>query len=208
LGNHIIVFCKNPELGKVKTRVAKTSGDEKALEIYNQLLDITRDVVSQVNSAIVHIYYHDHIDQSDQWPRSYSKYKQVTGDLGMRMKSAFADIFALDAYAKVAIIGSDCPYLTSDIFDQAFCDLENNDLVLGPSTDGGYYLLGMRIFFPDAFDDIDWSTEKVLSQTKHRINAANHSFGTLASLEDVDTYDQWLAFEAFKRTNDKESVSL
>lgn len=110
------------------------------------------------------------------------------------MKNAFKSVF--NAYSeqdtcKVVIIGSDCPYLTPSIMDDAFFCLEQADFVVGPTYDGGYYLLGMKIFTPNIFDDIEWSTESVFDQTIDKIKNQGSTFQLLPTLHDIDTEDDW-----------------
>ena len=140
--NALIIFIKNPELGKVKTRIARTTGDEKALDIYFQLSKITRENALLLRGVTCYLFYSDFVDSMDNWSNIiFQKKLQIQGDLGEKMQAAFAEI--LNLHPRVCIIGSDCPLLSTDILNQAFMGLEKNDFVVGPSTDGGYYLLGM-----------------------------------------------------------------
>jgi uncharacterized protein len=199
LANHIIVFCKNPKLGHVKTRVAATAGDVVAFEVYKQLLSITFGIVDSLDDSHIHIYYDAFIDNDDLWPNKspYSKHIQSGSDLGQRMRNAFKDVFLQDAEAKVLIIGSDCPYLRTSDFSVAFDLLDDREVVLGPSDDGGYYLLGLSLMIDGLFDDIDWSTEHVLNQTVSKIMAP-YNYHRLPVLEDIDTYDQWLRYKSIE----------
>ena len=134
--NALIIFIKNPQLGKVKTRVAQTVGDEKALEIYLKLLKITRQntkILLRSNSfgkaVKCHLFYSDFINTHDEWsPKDYKKHVQNGADLGARMANAFSDI--LKTHEKVCIIGSDCPMLSADILNQAFDILEGKEFVI------------------------------------------------------------------------------
>ena len=102
------------------------------------------------------------------------------------MKAAFEDLLPL--YHKVAIIGSDCPYLSPALIDEAFAALDRVDVVLGPSNDGGYYLLGMRSMTNTLFEDISWSTGEVLGQSLDKLWLAGKSFAKLDYLDDIDVY--------------------
>jgi len=184
--NRLLIFVKNPQLGKVKTRLAQTVGNEQALAIYLQLLYHTQSISSQlmVNRAV---YYSSFIDRADIWPETqFKKYEQTGTDLGERMKNAFATAFA-EGFEKVVIIGSDCPQLTSTHIQQAFDMLSTRDAVIGPAEDGGYYLLGMNRLLPELFVNKAWSSAEVLPQTIADFERLQLSYYCLETLQDVDT---------------------
>ena len=148
----LFVFVRNPELGKVKTRLAAAIGDQKALDIYNFLLQHTKQVTQNLPCDKA-IYYSVKIRENDLWNEdSYQKHQQYGTDLGSRMQQAFINSFA-DGYEKAVIIGSDLPDLKEQHIVEAFQQLDSNDVVLGPAKDGGYYLLGMKIMQPDIFQN-------------------------------------------------------
>ena len=105
------------------------------------------------------------------------------------MQVAFRNAFEINQ--KVVIVGSDCASLTSEIIQQAFDQLDENDFVIGPALDGGYYLLGMRTFEPSVFEDIEWSTEQVLPQTISKIEVLNKRYYLLPALSDIDYEADW-----------------
>lgn len=186
----LLIFIRNPQPGKVKTRLARTVGDDEALRIYRILLEKTRLAASNV-AASRWVLYSDFMDEQDQWPAAdFHKMVQQPGDLGERMAQAFQAAFAAGA-RQVAIIGSDCPDLTGGVLEQAFTALDTADNVIGPVPDGGYYLLGMRIFDPSLFSNIEWSTQTVRSITLTRIAAAGKTCVLLPMLTDVDTEEDW-----------------
>lgn len=186
----LLIFVKNPEAGKVKTRLSKTVGRDKALAVYQKLLAYTRNVASPVE-ADKQVWYSRYIDVNDQWdPKQYSKVIQQGKDLGERMKYAFAEAFR-NGYKKVVIIGSDCAELSSGIIEQAFDSLGKQDVVIGPSVDGGYYLLGMKRLHPNLFEDIEWSTPVVLSKTLERVKQERLGLHLLPELNDVDDEADW-----------------
>ena len=126
--NAIILFTKNPELGKVKTRLAKTIGNERALEIYKKLLTHTQSIVNPID-ADKFVFYSDSINTDDQWSATdYYKKLQFDGDLGQRMAAAFQEVFSL-GYQSICIIGSDCYELTSATIGEGFAKLANFDTV-------------------------------------------------------------------------------
>ena len=181
----LMIFVKNPELGKAKTRLAKTIGNEAALQIYELLLDKTHEVVQPLEIDL-QVHYTSFIDQNDLWENEkFSKQLQLQADLGEKMRSAFENSFA-SGFKKVCIIGSDCYDLTTAILESAFEQLSNHDFVIGPSKDGGYYLLGMTEFQPSLFQDISWSTSTVFSETIKKITSLNKNYSELPLLSDVD----------------------
>jgi uncharacterized protein len=182
---HLIIFVKNPVLGNVKTRLAATIGDEKALEIYQLLLRYTRDLTQRFPVSKT-VYYSDFIDVNDIWSNSvYKKSLQKGEDLGQRMKNAFIDSFE-SGFERVCIIGCDCYQLTATVLNNAFDNLATSDVTIGPSTDGGYYLLGMNRLQSALFEGIAWSTPEVLEQTLHILDDYHLQVSFLPLLTDVD----------------------
>jgi rSAM/selenodomain-associated transferase 1 len=185
----IIIFIKNPELGKAKTRLASTVGPERALGIYIALLGHTRRVVSSVPARRL-LYYSSFIDTQDEWSdKDFDKYLQIKGGLGEKMATAFQQAF--ENGAPVLIVGSDCAQLTPDILLSAIESLNKNDVVIGPAEDGGYYLLGMNRFLPELFRGISWSTEQVFPQTLTILEKLGASYGLLPTLSDIDYEEDW-----------------
>lgn len=181
----IIIFVRRPILGKVKTRLAKSLGADKALAIYKTLLAHTVGITIKL-SADKFVYYADEIEEQDGWNNEvYQKRKQVEGELGHKMQAAFEDCFK-EGYNRVLIIGSDCYELTTEIVEKAFSQLEDADLVAGPAKDGGYYLLGMKQPNPTIFDLEAWSNADVLKSTLMRCKGAGLSYYLLPTLNDVD----------------------
>ena len=181
----LIVFVKNSELGLVKTRLAKTIGDEKALVIYRALVEKTKAVIDDLKVQKA-IYYSDYIDEYDQFSEDgYSKRLQMGEDLGERMKNTFEAAFNL-GFKKAVIIGSDCWELTTGIVEAAFTGLDESDFVLGPARDGGYYLMGMKKVLPEIFCNKTWSSENVLVDTLIDIDRSGKSKILLETLSDVD----------------------
>lgn len=181
----LILFARNPELGKVKTRLAKTLGDEAALEVYKQLLLHTQQVTQSLE-ADKYVFFAEAFDASNFniW-NGYEIREQVPGDLGNRMLHAFQTLFQSN-YNKLIIIGSDCPDLTTAIIQEAYAALDTADAVIGPSKDGGYYLLGMKQLLPSLFSNKSWSTEIVMAQTVEALKNAGYSYSLLTALQDVD----------------------
>ena len=184
--NLIIIFVRNPELGKVKTRLSKSIGDPAALKIYKILLSHTKSVLNSISADKV-VYYSEEIQQNDLWSEIlYLKKLQKGTDLGTRMKHAFETAFN-DLYEKVVIVGSDLYDLNTTHIENALEDLENHDLVIGPSLDGGYYLLGMKELHSAVFKNKSWGTDSVLESTLKDLK--QQKVKLLEALNDIDTFE-------------------
>lgn len=186
----IIVFVKNPELGKVKTRLASTLGKEKALEIYNKLIEYTRNVLVKIQTANIYVFYSSFVDFEDEWSNDiFEKRLQADGGLGTKITSAVKKIF--EDCNQVIIIGSDCPQLTSSHIEDAFIKLETHNVVIGPSEDGGYYLLAMDSYYPGLFHDINWSTDTVCDETLQKAKYLGLNSCKIETLSDIDYEEDW-----------------
>ena len=181
----LMIFVKNPVQGKVKTRLARTVGKKKALAIYNDLLEYTRNSTRDTDCHKV-VFYSDFVDNNDIWNQTvFNKKVQFGRDLGERMKNAFKTMFG-HGFQKVVIIGSDCPEISPALIDNAFGMLDYTDVVIGPATDGGYYLLGLKQMHDALFEKKSWSTSLILSETIGELNARSIPFLLLPELSDVD----------------------
>jgi len=189
----LIIFQKNAVLGKVKTRLAVSVGDEKALEIYKWLTERTHSAAKEL-SVHKFLFFSDYVPQVSEFSSPYFKTELQSGsDLGERMSRAFEFLFA-KGYERVVIIGTDCPELSSNLLKDAFRALDQSDLVFGPAEDGGYYLMGMNQFYPDLFVSIPWSTDQVLELSLDRAEAMGLEYDLLGILSDIDTLDDWKKF--------------
>jgi rSAM/selenodomain-associated transferase 1 len=194
----IIIFVRNPELGKVKTRLAKEIGDEQTLKVYKELLQHTHNVTSNVDCDKF-VYYVDYINENDLWENELFQKRLQAGEmLGDRMMLAFMELFQL-GYSKLLIIGSDCPELTSFVIDDAFDMLDTNDVVIGPSSDGGYYLLGLRKLIPDLFSNKQWSTATVLADTIKDTVRLRKTCVFLPELSDIDTVEDLQKYQQMQK---------
>lgn len=178
----IIVFEKNKILGKVKTRLAATVGDEKALELYSEMVRYTHEIIEQ-GEQVNFIYYSDFLPTDHS--ANFQHGLQHGVDLGDRMMNALIDIKA-KGFKKVVLIGTDCLELTNDIISFGFDMLDLNDIVIGPATDGGYYLIGMNQIYIELFENMEWSTSHVLTETLNRCAELKLSVGVLPALNDID----------------------
>ena len=190
--NALIVFQKNAVLGKVKSRLAATIGEEKALEIYKSLLLHTYSETRKLNGIDTWIFFSDFIEPESGYMAEY-KETQIGEDLGERMSNAFQKLFQ-KGYKKVVIIGTDCPEIQSSDIDAAFQSLEKKEVCIGPALDGGYYLLGMRRFNESLFQNIPWSSPEVAKITLEILNFDQVSYELLKTLRDIDTEEDLIAF--------------
>jgi uncharacterized protein len=195
MSNALIIFVRNPALGKVKTRIARVLGDEKALEIYYELLNHTHSITNDL-AVKKSIFYGEFIDKNDLWENEiYQKFTQESSpDLGIRMACAFRDMLR-DGNEKVIIIGSDCLELTTDILNDSFKQLADNETVIGRATDGGYYLLGFDFkkigercaeVLKATFYNKQWSHENVADEAIEAFKKFNLKYAEMPILNDVD----------------------
>jgi rSAM/selenodomain-associated transferase 1 len=184
----LIIFYRNPKAGKVKTRLAATVGDQKALEIF-RTLSLRTKVITETLQVEKIVFYSDSIDLIDIWSNAtYLKALQHGENLGEKMKSAFDAAFET-GYSSVCIIGTDCYELTTEIIERAFEGLKSADAVIGPARDGGYYLLGMNRPHQEVFQGKAWSTETVFRETIRDFDQLQVKYVILQVLRDVDSED-------------------
>ena len=191
--NALIVFTRNPILGEVKTRIAKSCGDKKALNIYKKLLSNNSNLLENLINIKTLIYY-DKVIENKIYRDKYEKKIQVEGSLGYKMYCAFLDC-KKKGFKNIIIIGSDCPYITPKTIELAFKKLNENSFVIGPSFDGGYYLLGMKEVRKELFENKKWGSNMVLKNTINDIKTAKKSYYLLEELNDIDYYEDWLKYQ-------------
>ena len=195
----LIVFLKYPKNGKVKTRLAKNFDESFATEFYKLCVErlIAEFNSELLNDADIFLYCSDieEIDPARNWLGTEFIYSyQQRGNLGIRMWSAFEELFK-SGYKKAVIVGTDIPDLNSEIINNSFELLNKYDSVIGPSSDGGYYLLGIKQNHPELFEEINWSTSRVLNETLKRLENLKLSNYLLNKLIDIDTADnlsEWI----------------
>ena len=175
-----IVMCKAPELGKVKTRLAAEIGNAQALRVYEALLRIT--LQSSTSSTWETVLAVDG-DRTRMPQHSHRTIAQRGDELGVRICNAIIDA---GSYERIVVIGADAPRVTHRHIADAFHALESHDVVLGPATDGGYWLIGMQQLHPDLFADIPWSTDRVLACTLERCEQHARTVALLETLSDID----------------------
>lgn len=214
--NALIVFIKYPEPGKVKTRLAKDIGNEKACAIYKLLAEkvIKKVFIKNPSTYDVHFFFTpaDKETEISTWLKPIlndnqgikTQFRTQEGrNLGEKMSNAFKEILQEKGCKKCIIIGTDCPEIDTTLIENAFGVLKEKDIVIGPCTDGGYYLLGMsrpvpvsfeQGFVPDLFIDIDWSTDRVFEQTMEKVRKNNVSCSILKILTDIDTQEDFYRY--------------
>ena len=182
----LIIFAKNPIKGKVKTRLAKVIGNEKALAIYEFLLGHIQQEIRQL-AVDIEVHYSHFIDYDDDWQHDRLEKKlQTEGDLGEKMGHAFHQAFA-NGYQHIIGIGTDIYDLNANDIQAGFDQLKKNPYCFGPANDGGYYLIGMTQYQPQIFQNKSWSTASVLKETLRDLPPENVAL--LQEKMDVDTIE-------------------
>lgn len=200
----VIQFAKWPQGGRVKTRLMPALGERGALSAH---LALTGAVLGNLQATGLPLaFWWDRAapakHEGDELLRRLQNLGipqgvQTGTDLGERMTRALSG--GLEHYERVVIVGSDCPSVDPDYVHQAVAELEENDLVLGPSEDGGYVLIGARRVVPGLLADINWGTEQVRQQTLARAQALGLSCTCLPERWDVDEPEDWQRFLALSR---------
>jgi rSAM/selenodomain-associated transferase 1 len=190
----VIVFVKNRTPGKVKTRLAKTIGNQGALDVYTELVNVTEKATQNVQ-ADKRIYFSDAVANTP-WQRQYKAVQQGT-DLGKRMQNAFKKGFE-DGYKRIVLIGSDLPDITANHINQGLEAIKQNDAVFGPAEDGGYYLIGLSKMHHFIFENKPWSQTSLLKETLRELHEKQVTFTTLETLNDIDTFEDLEASSFYK----------
>jgi len=193
----IAVFAKAPLLGQVKTRLAATIGDAKALELYQQLLDYIVDTLSVARLCSVDLWVtlEPNHSQWQYYKKSYalSICSQPDGNLGNRLTYVAEKTLADNDF--VLLVGADCPFIDGAYVEKAIDALADAAVVVGPAMDGGYVLLGMSEYSPVLFENIDWGTDRVYAQTIERLNSLGWSYRVLDALSDIDREEDLVLLE-------------
>ena len=188
--NCVLFFVKYPVAGQVKTRLAEQLGPDAAVDLYRSFVTDSLTALENLDAHLkIAIYPPDSESRFKQWlGEKYCYIPQIGSDLGQRMKNAFRRTFS-EGFNKVVVIGSDSPDLPAEYLELAFGALDTNNVVIGPSSDGGYYLIGFTKdkFLPEVFNRIRWSTEKVFEQTTNTLKNYKLKLYLLPLWHDVDT---------------------
>jgi rSAM/selenodomain-associated transferase 1 len=190
LVDQLTIFTRYPEPGLTKTRLIGALGEDGAAALQKELTERTVQKIDQLTktSTIEPVIYFENgnLASMQNWLGPDRLYKpQGDGNLGEKLKKAFGDAFSAGAQ-RVVTIGCDCPGLTNKHIGMAFDALYLKDLVLGPATDGGYYLIGINRPLDALFEDIPWSTNKVFETTVSLAQQLGLSIEILEELHDVD----------------------
>ena len=186
----LIVFTRYPEPGRSKTRLVPALGPDGAADLHRRMARHTLSWAKRLEGSRpvdtrVRFTGADQAAMADCFGSQFSYEPQGDGDLGLRLERAFRESFQ-GGCRRVIVVGTDCPQLSLRIVHQAFEHLRDHDLVIGPATDGGYYLIGLARHAESLFADIAWGTETVLMQTLTLALQAKLSMAVLPTLADVD----------------------
>ncbi len=189
--NALIVFLKYPETKKVKTRLGKDIGDWRAAELYREVAGFVADSFSRSENWTTFFFYTPKERKKEvlEWlgDKEVFFFAQQRDSLGQKMSHAFGKCFSL-GFRNVVIIGTDCVMITEEDVETAFSLLSGGqfEAVLGPATDGGYYLLGLRRKTDAVFQNIQWSTSLVFKETKKRMEESGLRHAVMRELADID----------------------
>ncbi|HYM79800.1 MAG TPA: TIGR04282 family arsenosugar biosynthesis glycosyltransferase [Candidatus Limnocylindria bacterium] len=184
----IALFARRPEAGRVKTRLSPALPSELAHRLYRGMLLDAFGALRAVPDVQRLLYWADPpvAAGEDSDPAGFEVRAQRGADLGARLANAFAELLDPPG-AHAIVIGADCPELGPRTLERALAALREHDLVLGPTIDGGYYLIGLRRPVPALFQDVHWGTEQVIAETRARAAATGTTWVELEPLADVDT---------------------
>jgi rSAM/selenodomain-associated transferase 1 len=202
--NALILFVKDPVPGNVKTRLGTTIGMERAAELYRSFAASSFAIATEMvkHNTRVFIWYAPGAEREAirAWVGNEEfMYEEQRGDsLGERMRHAFHEAFRLGA-TKTVILGTDIPEIDQSLVTSAFRSLDDHGIVIGPSSDGGYYLLGMAAPGIELFEGVPWSTDGVLPATLRLIERSRATVTLLAELSDIDTEEDYHRYLARKR---------
>lgn len=187
------MFARLPELGRVKTRLAAKLGDDRTLALYEAMLrDVMRGVGTSSEQLQIEVMWAPSPDANGDRLRTafapHAVAMQTGETLGDRLSMAFSERFFFHRTRAIIAIGVDDPSLPRELLDRAFELLDSCEWVLGPATDGGYYLIGCRAgaFHNSVFEGIEWGTPSVLSTTLERIRALQATVAVLPVRSDID----------------------
>ena len=195
-GELLIIFVKAPRPGHVKTRIAELIGPQPACDTYVALVGILVGNLQSLPKVQVRYTPDDAFLEIPRWVQpTWTTAPQGQGTLGERLTRAFGDAFNAGA-ERVVIIGSDAPDVSRADIEEAWASLDEQDVVIGPAEDGGYWLIGLRAEQSALFDDILWSSNAVFAQTMERARAANLRVKSLRTIPDIDTLEDLRRFQA------------
>jgi rSAM/selenodomain-associated transferase 1 len=201
----IILFAREPILGKVKTRLIPVLGVNNAARLYDQMLRHTINTVVDIDLAAIYLYITPESDpqyfHSMALKNNFQLRIQQGNNLGVKMFNALDQ--TLKQYKRAVLIGTDCPFLDADDLNEAIISLDTaqphkNTMVFSPAQDGGYVLVGASRVCQEVFQDIEWGTEKVMSQTRSVLEYKQIQWRELNKQQDIDTCEDLSALSQLK----------
>ena len=193
----IFIMMKYPEVGKTKARLAQSIGEEAATNLYRAFIQDTLITVQSLDVSFhIAVYPPESQEKFVKWlGPSYQFFHQRGKNLGKRLQNGFATMFKKE-YQQVIALASDSPDLPIEILQTAISSFQTHKAVIGPASDGGYYLIGFSydLFIPDAFEKISWSTETVFRETLSRIESVTNQVLVLPEWPDIDTKSELQKF--------------
>jgi rSAM/selenodomain-associated transferase 1 len=191
--NEVLLFLlKYPKKGKVKKRLLKDLDKNFVTDLYKNFISDLLSTIEKLDIELKICFYPPDSERKiiSWFGQRYCYLSQIGDDLGERMKNSF-DIVFNEGYSRVVLIGSDIPDLPGDFIKKSFNSLRLNDVVIGPSKDGGYYLIGFKkeSYKPLIFQNIKWSTETVFKDTMHFLKNSKSTFHVLPEWYDIDSID-------------------
>ncbi|MGH6610184.1 MAG: TIGR04282 family arsenosugar biosynthesis glycosyltransferase [Burkholderiaceae bacterium] len=188
----LLIAAKQPERGKVKTRIASVLGDDQAAELCRCALHDVLSMAASIRNVKHALTYAPPTEEARRYferiAPAFELLPQQGATLGERLSGAVAHL--MQRYRPLVLIGSDSPDLSPAFIERTFALLRDEaDVVLGPADDGGYYLLGLALPQPALFEEISWSTEAVAQQTRQRAREARLRLEELPRWHDLDTVD-------------------
>jgi rSAM/selenodomain-associated transferase 1 len=186
----LLFFVKNPEKGKVKSRLAAVIGGDSAVRLYKNLVAQMLSTLEKGTFSLYICFFPKNAQKSTKnWLGTEYRYIPQNGkDLGERMRNGFIGAFQM-GFKRVVLIGSDIPDLPLGFIREAFASLKKKDVVIGPAYDGGYYLIGFKdkTFSPQVFERIAWGTQNVFDETIKKLKRFRRAVHTLPYQRDIDT---------------------
>jgi len=201
--NHLLIFVKAPIPGKVKTRLGKDIGHVKSANLYKKIAQkiILKCMHPELYTTLVFFYPYNQRALISQWLNIEDEYlfPQICNNIGDNMFNAFKDSFEMGA-KKSVLIGSDCIDINKAIITDAFNSLESCNIILGPSFDGGYYLIGLNKPDRCVFEDIKWGTDSVFNDTLKNVRTNKMKYKLLKKLDDIDTLEDLEKYDILNKS--------
>jgi len=206
--NCVLCFIKHPKSNNAKSRLAKEIGAQKAGALYSLMIEDVLDVLQKVKAETIIFYYQKKYlpEFEKRFGADFKYIEQKGNNLGRKLNNAFK--YVKEKYKKILVVGSDVPAISEKIINSAFKSLNSYDCVIGPSYDGGYYLIGFRDkkYTDKVFNRISWSTDKVFSQTRDILKNQKIKYAKVPKLTDIDNIESLRNF--YRRVKNKKLKSV